>query len=162
MLGNHAFEAGESDLGMTAMPPTFQLAAGDTPKPPNGQEDSASGEALENGTLKSITTQMGEGISKGGDAAVKDDEASTVSTGANVETELNLSFNQKESEGSKGGKKDPVAAKVANGTFKQPGGLPVSAFGSEDYEPSFSGISYKFSGGKCIITANLVLSCPWG
>jgi len=60
------------------------------------------------------------------------------------------------------GKHDAVSSGVSLGTFSQPGGRAVGAFGEEFYEPAFSGISWAFSGGKCAITAKLDPICPWG
>ena len=80
----------------------------------------------------------------------------------NVVADIRLDFSQPKTDRRSDGKHDPVVSGVSVGAFSQPSGRAVSPFGSEYYEPAFTGISYAFAGGKCTISAKLDVVCPWG
>lgn len=111
------------------------------------------------GTLPDVETAPGEGRETGVEEPAED---LAMPTGAgNVVADIQVSFNQPRSAVSNG-KFDKVLSAVLPGSFSQPSGRKVKPFGSEAYEPSFTGVKYTFGSGKCVISANLDLSCPWG
>jgi hypothetical protein len=117
------------------------------------------------GTIPDIRTPPGQGRSTGSETAaagarVAADPASP--DAVPVTANFNIRFSQPEVVLSAGGKYDPVVSGVTMGTFSQPGGRAVTPFGSEYYEPAFTGISYAFAGGKCTISGTLDTICPWG
>ncbi len=62
-----------------------------------------------------------------------------------------------------GSKTDAVISSVTQGALSQPPGgtLGPTEFGTESYEPTFTGISYALAAGKCTITATFNPICPW-
>jgi hypothetical protein len=151
---DHPFDELLSDRSSqqkTLPPPPFALEAG--------------AEKETSGTISDLHTTSEESAPKAGDLAKNEPSAKEIPDAegqGNVSTDINLTFSQPNEHMGGGGKLDPVSSEVANGSFSQPGGQTVSPFGSESYEPSFSGISYSFKGGKCVIKASLNLKCPWG
>jgi hypothetical protein len=128
------------------------------------------------GTIPDIVTPPGGGRATGSETAAGEPAPTADTPGrkgpttdgaaseaASVVANIDLKFSQPKREGvSRGGKQDPVTSGVRMGAFSQPSGRVVSPFGSEFYEPAFTGISYAFAGGKCTITATLNAVCPWG
>ena len=65
-----------------------------------------------------------------------------------VVANISHSFSQPRRDGGTGSKQDSVVSGVALGSFSQPSGRTVSPFGSEFYEPAFTGIKFTFAGGQ--------------
>jgi hypothetical protein len=123
-------------------------------------EPSLAPEETVSGTMPDITTPPGEGRQTG-EAEYTEDVPASGGVG-NVVADIRLDFSQPKTDGRNGGKHDAVVSGVSVGSLSQPGGRAVSPFGSEFYEPAFTGISYTFAGGKCTISATLDVVCPWG
>lgn len=62
-----------------------------------------------------------------------------------------------------GSKTDAVVSSVTPGVLSRPSGgtLGPNDFGTESFEPTFTGVSHAFAGGKCTITATFNPICPW-
>lgn len=116
-------------------------------------------EAPFSGTVPDIKTSPGKGRRTEEELAA---DPHTPGGAGNVVADIHLSFSQPKTGRVGVGKDDPVVSGVSMGSFSQPGGRSVSPFGSEFYEPSFTGISYSFADSKCTIKAKLDLACPWG
>lgn len=120
------------------------------------------------GTIPDIVTPLEEARETSPEGGVMEgsagpaEELASAGGMGNVSADLQLSFSQPRRDGLTGGKHDAITSAVSSGSFSQPGGLAVSPFGAERFQPAFTGISYAFSGGKCTITANLDVNCPWG
>ncbi|MFI5022021.1 MAG: hypothetical protein ACHQRJ_10270 [Alphaproteobacteria bacterium] len=135
------------------VPRPVSPAARPTETPAPDQETTVSG------SIPDIRTPPGEGRSTGEEIAAADTPGTR---GVSVTTNISLKFSQPRTHWNYGGKHDAVVSGVAMGAFSQPGGRAVSQFGAEFFEPAFTGVHYAFKGGKCTISANLDIVCPWG
>jgi hypothetical protein len=117
------------------------------------------------GTIPDIITPPEEGRQTGEEEFTEDsftEDSFTLGRAGNVAADIRLAFSQLRTDGRIGRKHDPVVSGVSVGAFSQPNGRAVSPFGSEFYEPAFTGISWGFASGKCTISATLDVVCPWG
>lgn len=155
-------EADSSTSGSTA-PETGSTSAGHTAHA-SGQEGAQrtpvnAGEG-ESGSIGTIT---GPGLvkSKGDSDAFPSVEAGPSPGGMPVELSMTTTMSSGLGAAIGEGKHDSGDL-TASTTFSQPGGRSVSPFGSEFYEPAFSGTTWTLSGGVCKITTTLDINCPWG
>lgn len=110
--------------------------------------------------IPNVVTVPGSGYWKGGEELLED--VSVPKGVSNVVADLKLNFIQKKTSLPVEGKEDSVSSNVLLGNFTQPGGKRVSPFGSESFEPAFTNVNCKFSGGNCLLKAQLDVECPWG
>lgn len=82
--------------------------------------------------------------------------------GVPVVLDLDVSFDNSPGTGSATTQKQDPGEGSFNLSFSQPGGRAVSPFGSEFYEPEFANVAWKLEDGKCKISADLKINCPWG
>jgi hypothetical protein len=152
----HPFGKGDTDLSLA---PELEEEPDLAPSEFEPSEPALTPEVSASGTVPDIRTPPGEGRQTGEELPA---DLQTPGGVGNVVADIRLSFSQPRTNRARGDKDDPVVSGVSIGSFSQPGGRVVSPFGSEFYEPAFTGISHAFAGGKCTITASLDVVCPWG
>ena len=118
----------------------------------------------QSGTVPDVITPPGKGKETGGgpEEPAEDKPPLKAVDAFPVVARITLNPNPPAPALQSGNKTDPVVSAITQGALSQPPGKPVSPFGAESFEPTFTGISYAFAGGKCNITGTFNPICPWG
>jgi hypothetical protein len=130
-----------------------------TPAAPEAATKTPDAQSATSGSDPDVITPPGEGRTTAPETETDEKADKDVPVVANIR----LNPNPVAPTSTGGSKTDSVVSSVTPGALQRPSGgtLGPTEFGTESFEPTFTGVSHAFAGGKCTITATFNPICPW-